>query len=103
MKTYLLLCLFALPAYCFAQVGEAVKGNNQFTFDFYRTVLSKEKGNSFASPFSISSAFAMVYAGAEGETATEMSKTLYFSPTQDFHAQQGKMQTNLQASLPAGM
>ncbi|MGE5607243.1 MAG: serpin family protein, partial [Bacteroidota bacterium] len=54
-----------------------VKGNNDFAFDLYR-VTASEKGNLFFSPYSVSSALAMTYAGARGETAKQMEKTLHF-------------------------
>ena len=54
-----------------------VKGNNAFAFDLY-SVIAKEKGNLFLSPYSVSSALAMTYAGARGETAKQMEKTLHF-------------------------
>lgn len=54
-----------------------VKGNNAFAFDLYSAV-AKEKGNRFLSPYSVSSALAMTYAGARGETAKQMEKTLHF-------------------------
>ncbi|MCH5376670.1 MAG: serpin family protein, partial [Planctomycetes bacterium] len=53
-----------------------VQGNNQFALDLYRQLRS-EKGNLFFSPSSISMALAMTYAGADGETANEMAKTLH--------------------------
>jgi serpin B len=56
-----------------------VKGNNAFAFDLYRAVAG-EKGNLFFSPFGISSALAMTYAGARGATAEQMRKTLHFDP-----------------------
>jgi serpin B len=94
-----LACLWVLA--CSAQ--DVVKGNNQFSFDFYQTVLAKERNNAFASPFSVSSAFAMLYAGAENETMQEISKALHFGSSSDFHTQQAKMQNDLQANLPVGM
>ncbi len=51
---------------------------NQLTFNLYKKLSSKETGNIFLSPYSISSALAMVYGGARGETANEMETTLYF-------------------------
>lgn len=54
-----------------------VKGNNDFAFDLYR-VTASEKGNLFFSPYSVSSALAMTYAGARGETAKQMDKALHF-------------------------
>jgi serpin B len=53
-----------------------VQGNNQFAVDLYGKV-KKRPGNLFFSPFSIASALAMTYAGAEGETAREMAATLH--------------------------
>ncbi len=55
-----------------------VDANNAFAFDMYSTVASRE-GNLFLSPYSISSALAMTYAGASGGTASEMAATLRFA------------------------
>jgi len=54
-----------------------VYGNMNFAFDLYAQ-LKKDDGNLFLSPYSISTAMAMTYAGAKNETAEQMSKTLYF-------------------------
>ena len=62
------------------------RGNNMFAFDLYQRVAAKESGNLFFSPFSISTALAMTYAGANGQTASEMAKTMRFGPNEpDFH------------------
>ncbi len=55
-----------------------VKGNNAFALDLYAR-LSKDKGNLFFSPYSISTALAMTYAGARGKTEAQMAETLHFS------------------------
>ncbi|UCE99594.1 MAG: serpin family protein [Planctomycetota bacterium] len=55
-----------------------VEGNNRFALDLYEK-LQKQEGNLFFSPFSISTALAMTYAGARGETEKQMSKLLHFS------------------------
>lgn len=60
----------------------AAKGNNVFALNLYAQ-LAKEDGNVFFSPYSISSALAMTYAGAKGKTADEMASTLHFSLPQD--------------------
>ena len=51
---------------------------NQLTFDLYEKLSAKADGNLFLSPYSISSALAMVYGGARGETAAQMATTLRF-------------------------
>ncbi len=51
--------------------------NNRFALDLYGK-LKKGDENLFYSPYSISTALAMTYAGARGATAEEMAKTLHF-------------------------
>ena len=69
---------------------QIAQSNNQFAFDLYKEIILKEKGNVFFSPFSISTALAMTYAGANGETADEMAKTMHFEAnTEDFHMSYG--------------
>lgn len=60
---------------------EIVRGNNQFSFKLYLNISKKERGNIFFSPFSISSAFAMVYEGADGRTAAEIGSVFHFQET----------------------
>lgn len=59
-----------------------VQGNNEFAFDLYQQVRG-EDGNLFYSPYSISTALAMTYAGARGETEQQMADTLHFTLPQD--------------------
>jgi len=58
------------------------QGNNEFALDLYAK-LRQQKGNLFFSPYSISTALAMTYAGARGNTATQMAETLHFTLDQD--------------------
>jgi serpin B len=58
------------------------QGNNTFALDLYAQ-LSPGDGNRFFSPFSISSALAMTYAGAQGNTAREIAKVLRFTMPPD--------------------
>ena len=53
-------------------------GNSAFALDFYRRLSDDSDGNLFFSPYSISAALAMTYAGAAGETATQMADALHF-------------------------
>jgi serpin B len=59
--------------------GEAMvaEGNNKFAIALYDK-LRAEKGNLFFSPYSISTALAMTYAGARGQTQAQMADVLYF-------------------------
>lgn len=52
-----------------------VKGNNEFSLNLYDAVRGKE-GNIFFSPYSVSSALAMTYLGARGDTAKQMASVL---------------------------
>jgi len=54
-----------------------VEGNSAFAFELYQAI-REEEGNLFYSPYSISVALAMTYAGANGETAQQMADTLHF-------------------------
>jgi serpin B len=55
-----------------------VKGNTEFGLDLYGRLRAAD-GNLFCSPYSISTALAMTYAGARGATAAEMAGALRFS------------------------
>src|SRR5262245_18410507 len=68
-----------------ADGSKVASANNRFGLDLYqRTKATKE--NLFFSPFSISSALAMTYAGARGQTAKEMAQTLHFElPQNELH------------------
>jgi len=60
--------------------------NNAFGIDLYKKLITEERGNIFISPYSISSALAMTYAGARGNTEKQMAKVLYFNlPQEDIH------------------
>lgn len=58
-----------------------VEGNNAFAFELYQT-LKQRGGNLFYSPYSISEALAMTYAGARSETELAMAETLNFTLSQ---------------------
>ncbi len=61
---------------------ELVSGNSAFALDFYQAIRSRD-GNLFFSPYSISTALAMTYAGAAGETGQQMKDTLHFTLPQN--------------------
>lgn len=64
------------------ELDELVRGNSTFALDLYRA-LREDDGNLFFSPYSISAALAMTYAGARGETEQEMAETLNFILAQE--------------------
>jgi serpin B len=59
-----------------------VKGNTTFALNLYSTLQNRE-GNVFFSPYSISTALAMTYAGARGETKKQMAEVLNFTQDHD--------------------
>jgi serpin B len=66
-----------LPASAAHDAVTTLTGNNtDFAFDLLRA--SEPEGNFFYSPHSISIALAMTYAGAAGQTKSEMQQTLHF-------------------------
>ena len=60
----------------------AACGNNCFALQLYQK-LQGEKGNLFFSPYSISTALAMTYAGAKGRTQEQMAQTLCFPTSKE--------------------
>ena len=59
-------------------VQEVVNANNQFAFELYSEINKAKDSNIFYSPYSISSAIAMTYEGAKGQTADEMKSVFHF-------------------------
>jgi len=59
-------------------VREVVFANNRFALELYSELSKRETGNIFFSPYSISSALAIVYEGARGETADEIRAVFHF-------------------------
>lgn len=60
-----------------ANVAALGVGNREFAFDLYREA-AKASGNVVLSPYSVSTALAMTYAGARTTTESEMKQTLHF-------------------------
>ncbi|XP_053322835.1 serpin B6-like isoform X2 [Spea bombifrons] len=60
--------------------------NSSFALNLFKRLSdSNNAGNMFFSPLSISSALAMVYLGAKGNTAAQMSEVLQFNKAKDLH------------------
>jgi serpin B len=107
MKSLLcvLFALFSASAVVFAQAppaanpdqSAAVNGSNAFAIDLYGR-LSAKPGNLFFSPESISTAFAMTYAGAHGQTETEMARVFHFTlPPERLHPAIGALLAGMNA------
>ena len=65
-----------------SNVSALVNDNIAFAFDLYQAVNDSD-GNLFFSPYSISLALAMAYAGVRGDTERQMADTLHFDFDQD--------------------
>jgi serpin B len=108
MKPKLLLCLALVLSgltsghFNIAYAGElsrdtqkVIAGNTGFAVDLYGKLRTSE-GNVFFSPYSISTALAMTYGGARGETAEQMAQTLHFDLTADkLHPAFAELKANL--------
>jgi len=69
-----------------SQLSSLVSGNSAFAFNLYQQLTKNNSGNIFYSPYSISTALAMTYAGANGDTATQMANALDFTlPQSQLH------------------
>ncbi len=86
MYRIIITLLLALSIVSPLHAGEApekelARDNNAFALDLYDQILkSKDNAekNLFFSPFSVSTALGMTYAGARGKTADQMKKVLHF-------------------------
>ncbi len=56
-----------------------IAANNQFALDLFREASPNADENAFLSSYSLSTALAMTWAGARGETAAQMAKMLRFT------------------------
>ncbi len=57
------------------------EANNKFAVNFYNNIKETEEGNIFYSPYSISTALAMTYEGAQGTTKEEMQEVFHYPET----------------------
>lgn len=82
-----------------ADVNEVVKGNTEFALELYGKLAETpeaEGKNLFFSPYSISTALALTYAGARGDTEEQMAQVLHFEPAgQRIHPAFGLLEKQL--------
>jgi serpin B len=63
---------------------EVVQANNRFAIELFRAVDHSDPGkNQFLSPFSISTAMAMTFEGARGQTRSQMASVLHLDMSDD--------------------
>jgi serpin B len=81
MKRFLILQMFgaliAAMAHAAPNFDQAAKATNALGVDLHRQLATGDE-NLCVSPYSIESALAMTFAGADGETRTEMARVLHF-------------------------
>lgn len=78
------------------QVQSVVDSNTRFALNLY-SQLATRSGNLFFSPYSISTCFAMLYAGASGNTERQMSEVLGFGTNQQqFSSLFGQLQAAIE-------
>ena len=80
---------------------ELVTGNNAFAIDLFQVTRGETPRNLVLSPYSVSCAMAMVFAGADGNTRSEIADTLHFTlQGEAFHPAFNRLQLDL-AKRPA--
>ncbi len=85
-----------------SEIEAVVDGNTRFALHLYSR-LKDEDGNLFFSPYSISVALAMTYAGARENTAQQISQTLRFPlEPERLHAAFEKLEERLEALQEEG-
>ncbi|MBN1259274.1 MAG: serpin family protein, partial [Anaerolineae bacterium] len=79
------------------------EGNNAFALALFDALVTDSE-NTFFSPYSISVALAMTYAGARGETAAQMADVLHFTlPDARLHPAFNALDLALQPEIPEGI
>jgi serpin B len=91
-----------IPAALASDVDAIVQANNAFACDAYAQ-LRLQPGNLFFSPFSISTALAMIDAGAAGDTDAQLRNALHFTlPADQQNAAYGAVLDSLDRGLDYG-
>lgn len=79
--------------------GQVISGNSQFALDIYQELVD-ENENQMLSPYSISTALAMVYAGADGNTASELQHVMgYGANNNSFHQTYNQLTTSIEQNV----
>ena len=99
MKRFLILHVFGALLVAMAHGATsfelAAKATNELGVDLHRRLATGD-GNLCISPYSIDSALAMTFAGADGETRSEMARVLHFPNGGDMPASFSALQQSLE-------
>jgi serpin B len=99
MKRFLILHVFGALLVTMVQGATsfelAAKATNELGVDLHRQLATGDK-NLCISPYSIDSALAMTFAGADGETRSEMARVLHFPNGDDVPASFFALQQSLE-------
>ncbi|KAB1187651.1 MULTISPECIES: serpin family protein [Haloferax] len=76
-------------------------GNAEFALELHNHLAANTGGNQFLSPYSISVALAMTYAGARGDTREQMEETLHYTLGDDVHPAFADLQSKLDSRATA--
>jgi serpin B len=99
MKRFLILHVFGALLVAMANgatnVELAAKATNELAVDLHRQLATGDE-NLCISPYSIENALAMTFAGADGETRTEMARVLHFGTESDVPASFAALQHSLE-------
>jgi serine protease inhibitor len=92
-----------LPAAIQGDAATVVAANNQFACDVYAKAAAGATTNAVFSPFSISTALAMLDAGAAGQTDSQLRDALHFTlPPAQLEAAYGALLTSLDTGRDYG-
>jgi len=78
-------------------INQVIVANNKFSLDLYSKLIENEgnQDNLFFSPYSIFTAFAMAYNGADGNTAKQIKDVFYFPEDNVLNSNSAAIYTNL--------
>lgn len=80
-------------------LNQVISGNTNFAVNIYREMVD-ETENQVISPYSISTALAMVYAGANDNTATEMQQVFGFGTNNStFHQTYNQVKSTIESNI----